>query len=81
MSGNESVKFLLQERIFLLKSFYQFNRNYDLINEMFREKFMNSCVSHRNYLLRLAAKFEETSSVLNASHSGQLCSVYTQSRS
>ncbi len=68
MSGNDSFKFLLQERILLLKSFYQFNRDYDLINEMFRKKFSNSRIPHRNYLLPLDAKFEETGSVLDVLH-------------
>ncbi len=70
MSGNDCVKFSLQERIFLLKSFYQFNRDYDLINETFRENFPNSHILHSNHLLGLAAKFEGTGRVLDAPHSG-----------
>ncbi len=59
-------------------SFYQSNRDYDLINEMSRKKIPNSFVSHRNCLRRLVTKFEETGSVLDAPRSARPCSAHTE---
>jgi hypothetical protein len=57
----------IEERVFLVEYvFREGNRYTDLVQEQFAGKFPETPVPHRNAVRRLAEKFRETSSVLDA---------------
>ncbi len=72
------VKFTLEQRVFLLKQFYCFDRDYEAIRLQFFERWPDTRFPNHNYLIDLANKFERTGSVQDAPRCGRLRSVRTE---
>ncbi len=71
-------KFTVEERIFLVKSYYKFDSDYESVCEEFAERFPDSPIPKRHSIWKMWKRIESTGTVVHLPRSGRPRTVSTE---